>query len=107
MVGTEAGGACCAKRGAAKRHRASATRWIDIWSSFLNRARSLTLPSFQERGEGVPLAVDSLAAVRPYDEDDSDDLDRTLSMRRLPEPPSAFVDKRGQDRRQSHARIFF
>jgi predicted PurR-regulated permease PerM len=39
--------------------------------------------------------------VRPYDEDDTDDLDRTLSMRRMPEP-STFVDKRAtQERRQS------
>jgi len=45
--------------------------------------------------------------VRPIDEDDTDDLDRTLSMRRMPELPSAFVDKRGQDRRQSNARTLF
>jgi predicted PurR-regulated permease PerM len=39
--------------------------------------------------------------VRPYDEDDTDDLDRTLSMRRMAEP-STFVDKRAtQERRQS------
>jgi len=38
--------------------------------------------------------------VRPFDEDDTDDLDRTLSMRRVPE--SAFTDKRAtQERRQS------
>lgn len=40
--------------------------------------------------------------VRPFDEDDeTDDLDRTLSMRRVPEPVT-FTDKRGtQERRQS------
>ena len=38
--------------------------------------------------------------MRPFDEDDTDDLDRTLSMRRVPE--SAFTDKRAtQERRQS------
>jgi predicted PurR-regulated permease PerM/methanogenic corrinoid protein MtbC1 len=45
--------------------------------------------------------------VRPFDEDDTDDLDRTLSMRRVPEPPAAFTDKRAQDRRQSNVRVFF
>ncbi|MEK6373816.1 MAG: AI-2E family transporter [Acidobacteriota bacterium] len=45
--------------------------------------------------------------MRPFDEDDTDDLDRTLSMRRMPELPAAFMDKRGQDRRQSNARILF
>ncbi|HEV2718626.1 MAG TPA: AI-2E family transporter [Thermoanaerobaculia bacterium] len=40
--------------------------------------------------------------MRPFDEDDeTDDLDRTLSMRRVPEPVT-FTDKRGtQERRQS------
>jgi predicted PurR-regulated permease PerM/CheY-like chemotaxis protein len=39
--------------------------------------------------------------VRPFDEDDTDDLDRTLSMRRVPESVS-FTDKRAtQERRQS------
>src|ERR1051325_10722989 len=39
--------------------------------------------------------------VRPFDEDDTDDLDRTLAMRRVPES-STFVDKRAtQERRQS------
>ena len=45
--------------------------------------------------------------MRPFDEDDTDDLDRTLSMRRVPEPPATFIDKRAQDRRQSNVRIFF
>jgi predicted PurR-regulated permease PerM len=45
--------------------------------------------------------------VRPFDEDDTDDLDRTLSMRRVPEPPATFIDKRAQDRRQSNVRVFF
>ncbi|MCU1350224.1 MAG: hypothetical protein JWO56_3254 [Acidobacteria bacterium] len=39
------------------------------------------------------------------DEDDTDRFDRTLSMRRVPEVPSSYVDKRAQDRRQSNARI--
>ena len=39
--------------------------------------------------------------MRPFDEDDTDDLDRTLSMRRVPEGVS-FTDKRAtQERRQS------
>ena len=39
--------------------------------------------------------------MRPFDEDDTDDLDRTLSMRRVPESVS-FTDKRAtQERRQS------
>jgi predicted PurR-regulated permease PerM/methanogenic corrinoid protein MtbC1 len=45
--------------------------------------------------------------VRPFDEDSSDDLDRTLSMRRVPELAAPVLDKRAQDRRQSNARIFF
>jgi predicted PurR-regulated permease PerM/methylmalonyl-CoA mutase cobalamin-binding subunit len=44
--------------------------------------------------------------VRPYDDDD-DDFDRTLSMRRIPEPvtPAAVADRRTEERRQSTARI--
>jgi len=39
--------------------------------------------------------------VRPYDDEDTDDLDRTLSVRRVAEPPT-FTDKRAtQERRQS------
>ncbi|HKS21776.1 MAG TPA: AI-2E family transporter [Thermoanaerobaculia bacterium] len=39
--------------------------------------------------------------MRPFDEDDTDDLDRTLSMRRAPDP-ATFTDKRAtQERRQS------
>jgi len=45
--------------------------------------------------------------VRPFDEDDTDDLDRTLSMRRVPELPATFSDKRAQDRRQSNVRVLF
>ena len=45
--------------------------------------------------------------MRPFDEDDSDDLDRTLSMRRAPELPATFTDKRALDRRQSNIRVFF
>jgi predicted PurR-regulated permease PerM/methylmalonyl-CoA mutase cobalamin-binding subunit len=45
--------------------------------------------------------------VRPFDEDDTDDIDRTLSMRRLPEPATPFIDKRAQDRRQSNVRVLF
>ena len=45
--------------------------------------------------------------MRPFDEDDSDDLDRTLSMRRVPELPATFTDKRALDRRQSNIRVFF
>jgi predicted PurR-regulated permease PerM len=45
--------------------------------------------------------------VRPFDEDDSDDIDRTLSMRRVPEPATPFTDKRAQDRRQSNIRVLF
>jgi predicted PurR-regulated permease PerM/methylmalonyl-CoA mutase cobalamin-binding subunit len=42
----------------------------------------------------------------PYD-DDEDDFNKTLSMRRMPEPPTTFSDKRAsQDRRgQSNSRI--
>jgi predicted PurR-regulated permease PerM len=45
--------------------------------------------------------------VRPFDEDEPDDIDRTLSMRRVPEPPATFMDKRAQDRRQSNVRVLF
>ena len=45
--------------------------------------------------------------MRPFDEDDSDDLDRTLSMRRVPELAAPVQDKRAQDRRQSNARILW
>ena len=45
--------------------------------------------------------------MRPFDEDDTDDLDRTLSMRRVPELPATFSDKRAQDRRQSNVRVLF
>ena len=39
--------------------------------------------------------------MRPYDDEDTDDLDRTLSVRRVAEPPT-FTDKRAtQERRQS------
>jgi predicted PurR-regulated permease PerM len=45
--------------------------------------------------------------VHPYDEDE-DDLDRTISVRRTsPEPAVAMVDKRAQDRRESKTRILF
>jgi len=45
----------------------------------------------------------------PRYEDDEDDFNKTLSMRRLPEPPTTFSDKRAtQDRRgQSQSRILF
>ena len=45
--------------------------------------------------------------MRPFDEDDSDDIDRTLSMRRMPESATPFTDKRAQDRRQSNIRVLF
>jgi predicted PurR-regulated permease PerM/methylmalonyl-CoA mutase cobalamin-binding subunit len=42
-------------------------------------------------------------------EDDEDDLDRTLSVRRptIAEPAATFIDKRAQERRASNTRIFF
>ncbi len=42
-------------------------------------------------------------------EDDNEDFDRTISVRRpaVAEPPATFVDKRVQERRQSNTRIFF
>ncbi|PYQ60216.1 MAG: hypothetical protein DMF58_09010 [Acidobacteria bacterium] len=42
-------------------------------------------------------------------EDDEDDFDRTLSVRRptMSEAPAAVVDKRAAERRQSNTRIFF
>jgi predicted PurR-regulated permease PerM/methylmalonyl-CoA mutase cobalamin-binding subunit len=45
----------------------------------------------------------------PRYEDDEDDFNKTLSMRRMPEPPTTFSDKRAtQDRRgQSQSRILF
>jgi predicted PurR-regulated permease PerM len=46
--------------------------------------------------------------LRPYDDDeDTDDFNKTLSMRRMAEPPTTFSDKRAtQDRRgQSQSRI--
>ena len=49
--------------------------------------------------------------MSPYDEDDTDRFDRTLSMRRVPSRPPAEApldkDKRVTDRRQSSARILF
>jgi predicted PurR-regulated permease PerM len=39
------------------------------------------------------------------DDEDTDQFDRTLSIRRAPEAASAFSDKRTLDRRQSNARI--
>jgi predicted PurR-regulated permease PerM/methylmalonyl-CoA mutase cobalamin-binding subunit len=47
--------------------------------------------------------------LRPYDDDEEDDFNKTLSMRRMPEPPTTFSDKRAtQDRRgQSQSRILF
>jgi len=47
--------------------------------------------------------------VRPYDDDETDDFDKTLSLRRLPESVTTFSDKRAvQDRRgQSQSRILF
>lgn len=47
--------------------------------------------------------------MRPYDDDEPDDLDKTLSLRRLPESVTTFSDKRTtQDRRgQSQSRILF
>ncbi len=39
------------------------------------------------------------------DDEDTDQFDRTLSIRRKPEPVSAVVDKRALDRRQSNTRI--
>src|SRR6266513_1575055 len=44
-----------------------------------------------------------MRTVRPYDEDEPDDLDdRTLSMRRVPEP-TTFADKRGASERRQQA----
>jgi predicted PurR-regulated permease PerM/methylmalonyl-CoA mutase cobalamin-binding subunit len=45
----------------------------------------------------------------PYDDDEDDDFNKTLSMRRMPEGPTTFSDKRAsQDRRgQSQSRILF
>ena len=42
-------------------------------------------------------------------EDDEDDFDRTLSVRRptIADGPAAVVDKRANERRQSNVRIFF
>ena len=42
-------------------------------------------------------------------EDDEDDLDRTISVRRpaVAEPAAAVIDKRAQERRQSNIRVFF
>jgi predicted PurR-regulated permease PerM/methanogenic corrinoid protein MtbC1 len=51
--------------------------------------------------------------VRPYDDDDTDDFDRTMSMRRVPTvsepaPVPTFTDKRGSERRQgNYPRILF
>jgi predicted PurR-regulated permease PerM len=39
------------------------------------------------------------------DDEDTDQFDRTLSIRRRPEPVSVLGDKRSQDRRQSNTRI--
>lgn len=44
----------------------------------------------------------------PFFEDEEDDLDRTISMRRpTVSEPATFADKRIQERRQSNTRIFF
>jgi predicted PurR-regulated permease PerM/methylmalonyl-CoA mutase cobalamin-binding subunit len=47
--------------------------------------------------------------VRPYDDDDSDDFNKTLSMRRVPDSATTLSDKRTlQDRRgQSQSRTLF
>jgi predicted PurR-regulated permease PerM len=47
--------------------------------------------------------------VRPYDDEDTDDFDRTLSLRRLPESVSTFSDKRTASERRgsSNSRILF
>lgn len=47
--------------------------------------------------------------MRPYDDDDSDDFNKTLSVRRLPDSATTFSDKRTlQDRRgQSQSRTLF
>src|SRR5919108_1740697 len=46
--------------------------------------------------------------MHPIDDDvDSDDFDRTISVRRPAPEPAAFVDKRATERRQSNARILF
>ena len=45
--------------------------------------------------------------MRPYDDEDTDDFDKTLSMRRVPEVAAPVVDKRSVDRRQSNTRILF
>jgi predicted PurR-regulated permease PerM len=46
--------------------------------------------------------------VRSYDDDNDDQFDRTLSMRRIAaDPAPAEPDKRAQDRRQSNTRILF
>ena len=45
-----------------------------------------------------------------HDEDDTDRFDRTLSMRRVPQPrpqPEPVVDKRALDRRQGNVRVLF
>jgi predicted PurR-regulated permease PerM len=45
--------------------------------------------------------------VRPYDDEDTDDFDRTLSLRRVPESVSTFSDKRTSSERRgsSNSRI--
>jgi Predicted permease len=47
--------------------------------------------------------------VRPYDDDDEDDFDKTLSLRRIPESASAFSDKRAtaERRNSSNPRTLF
>ncbi|HEX3071823.1 MAG TPA: AI-2E family transporter, partial [Thermoanaerobaculia bacterium] len=47
--------------------------------------------------------------MRPYDDEDTDDFDRTLSLRRLPESVTTFSDKRTSSERRgsSNSRILF
>ena len=45
--------------------------------------------------------------MTPYDEEDTDDLDRTISLRRPDGGGGQFTDKRAEDRRQSNVRILF
>jgi len=61
------------------------------------------------RGAPLHSACTKLAPTVPRYEDDEDDFNKTLSMRRMPEPPTTFSDKRAtQDRRgQSQSRILF
>lgn len=46
--------------------------------------------------------------MRPYDDDDTDDFDKTLSVRRVPDSATTFSEKRTTDRRiQSNPRTLF